>query len=202
MTNLATRTYCPRSGSIPAKAIAYFSKNLSARCTQGELAMLLGVSTDGFATNLATAIEAGFIARNNGIYTAGEDIDQAPDYSSLNQTNATIAAAGSTQAAHSPFAMAPAYKARVTAAKRAQISSINFDAFVIEDNVPMVGGTRGCEKWAPLLDRLVKAGQSAVIDPAMKPAISAAAKSRQKKGVGKYKAGTDLQGNTRLWRIE
>ena len=201
MSNLATRTYCPRTGSFPQLAISYFQKNLSAKLTTAEAITKFGTSNIGKV--LEPAIEAGFIARSNGYYIAGDDIDQAPDYGSVAQADATIATAGSTHTAHSPFATAAHHRRQATSRKGQRIAAIDFTAFRVEDGIPMAGGRgRGTEKWAPLLDKLTKAGQSVVIDPSMKTAIYAASKARQAKGLGKYKAGADVQGNTRLWRTE
>ena len=202
MSNLATRTYCPRTGSIPQLAISYFQKNLSAKLTTAEAIAMF--DTTNIAKVLELAIEAGFIARSNGYYKAGDDIDQAPDYGSVAKADATIkAAATAPGAAHNPFASAAHHQRQATARKGRRIGAVDFTAFKVEDGIPMAGGRgRGTEKWAPLLDKLTKAGQSVVIDPNMKTAIYAASKARQAKGVGKYKAGADLQGNTRPWRTE
>ena len=196
MTNLMTRTYCPKTGSIPHSAISYFQKNLSAKLTTAEAIAKFGSANIGKILELA--IEAGFIARSNGYYTAGDDIDQAPDYGSVAQADATIkAAAAAPGTAHNPFASAAHHRR-----KGPYVSAIDFTAFKVDENVPMPSRGAGAEKWAPLLDKLTKAGQSVAIDPAMRGAIYAAAKARQGKGDGKYKAGADLQGNTRIWRTE
>ena len=207
MSNLATRTYCPRTGSVPARAIAYFSKNRGARHTQAELAALLGVTTDGFASALTGALEAGFMYRSNGYYTAGDDIDEAPDYGSLSQTDVTIAQARTTPL--NAFGVPIKPQASPLPPKRntpavATRHAVDFTTFKVDDDVPMHGTRlgKGGEKWAPLLNQLVKPGQSAVIDPVLKGAIYAACKARQSKGNGKYKTGFDLQGNTRIWRTE
>jgi hypothetical protein len=173
MSNITARSYCPRIGSIPAKAIQYFANHLSARHTQAELAALLGVATDGFSKCLASALEAGFLSRNNGYYTAGDDIDEAPDYGSASQADATIARARTTQlnafgapikAQASPLIAKPAREACQTPPDPASL--------LIEDDVPLpVRGSAAVDWKATLLDRL-KAGQSVALPIKLKSTLA------------------------------
>jgi hypothetical protein len=174
MTNITARSYCPRIGSIPAKAIQYFANHLSARHTEAELAALLGVATDSFAKCLGDALQAGFLSRSNGYYTAGDDIDEAPDYGSASQADATIAQARTTQlnafgapikAQASPLVAKPALQAKQSLPDPASL--------LIEDDVPLpTGRGSGTVNWkATLLDR-IKVGQSVALPINLKSTLA------------------------------
>lgn len=182
MTTVTARSYCPRTGSVPAQVIAYFQKNLSAKLTNAEMAVKFACDAKNVSNFLQLAIEANFIVRSNGYYTAGDDIDQAPDYGSAAQADATIAAAATKGGAHSPFAHSyqpstPTSQAKAPkpASQPPQVKAARPGpaSLLIEDDVPLPAG-RGSTyvDWkTTLLDRM-KAGQSVALPMTLKSTLA------------------------------
>lgn len=207
--SIATRTYCPRAGSIPAQTIQYFQKNLSAKLTRAEATAKFG--TSNIAKVLEPAIEAGFIASDSGYYTAGDDIDQAPDYGSVAQADATIKAAGSAPgAAHNPFAHA--YKAAPSAvqsaapsaapAKRASPNKAPLPdpaAIALDDDVPLATAKRVLVDWAVLFNRM-QPGQSCKLPKHAKAALAKATQEQHKSSTKRFAIKKISDTEIRIWR--
>lgn len=203
MSNITTRTYCPRSGSVPARVIAYFQKNLSAKLTNAELAMKFEIDAKNTSALLSMAIEAGFIARSSGYYTAGDDIDQAPDYGSVAQADATIKAAASAPgAAHSPFAHV--YKGEALAApnKRASPSKQplpDLAVIALDDDVPLARVRPAAPDWATLFDRM-QAGQSCALPKAAGHTLRKATQEQHKLITKRFAVKKISDTEIRVWR--
>lgn len=174
MPTVTSRSYCPRTGSVPARAIQHFQKHMSAGYAAAEFAALLGAPQAGFSSNLDLAIKAGFINRSNGYYTAGDDIEQAPDYGSVAQADATVEQARRTplnafgtpiKAQASPLIAKPGREARQSLPDPASL--------LIEDDVPLPAGRgNAAVDWkAKLLDR-IKVGQSVALPMTLKSTLA------------------------------
>lgn len=198
MTSLTTRTYCPRTGSIPQLAISYFQGNLSARLTRAEATAKFG--TSNIAKVLELAIEAGFISSSNGYYTAGDDIDQAPDYGSVAQADATIKAAASTPGgAHSPFAHT--YRATPSAkgSRPAKPPLPDLATCALDDDVPLTTARPQKVNWADLLDRL-QPGQSKALPLHYAGSIKKAASTRHQVAEERFAIKKISDTEVRIWR--
>ena len=200
MSNITSRTYCPRSGSLPAAVIAYFQKNLSAKLSSAEVAAKFNVPSASIHTNLNLAVEAGFIARDNGYYTAGDDIDQAPEYGAVDQANATIEKARETprNAFGTPITQqaSPLPPKAPTPAKQALPDPASL---LIEDDVPLTPGRGAPVDWGALLARM-QPGQSAALPRSAKATLSKAVTEwhKTKPEVFTIKKVNDEQ--IRIWR--
>ena len=201
MTNLTTRTYCPRTGSVPARIIAYFQNNLSAKLTQAEIIAKFDLNTSNVSPTLQAAIEAGFIARSSGYYSAGDDIDEAPDYGSVSQTDATIAQARTTplNAFGAPIKpqASPLPSKATTPAKQALPDP---KTLKIEDDVPLTIGRGMPTDWkAGLLDRMA-VGQSAALPIAAKATLSKAVTHSHKTTDRQFATRKTSTTELRVWR--
>jgi hypothetical protein len=165
MTNITARSYCPRTGSVPAQVIAYFQKNLSVKLTNAEMAVKFACDAKNVGNILQLAIDANFIARSSGYYAAGDDIDDAPDYGSASQADATIARARTTQL--NAFGAPIKAQASPLTDKRGREGRQSLPdpaGLLIEDDVPLpaVRGKTAVDWKATLLDR-IKVGQSVAL---------------------------------------
>lgn len=202
MSNLTARTYCPRSGSVPARVIAYFQNNLSAKLTNAELALKFEIDAKNTYALLNTAIEANFIARSSGYFTAGDNIDEAPDYGSADQADATIAQARTTplnafgapiKAQPSPQPPKPPQQAKQALPDPTSLS--------IDDDVPLPS-TRGASvvDWkAGLLDRMT-VGQSAALPIAAKSTLAKFTARAHKTTSKVFTTRTTSSTELRIWR--
>ena len=201
MSTPTTRSYCPRTGSLPAAVIAYFQKNLSAKLTGAEMAAKFNVPQPSVYTNLQLAVDAGFIARDNGYYTAGDDIDEAPDYGSVSQTDVTIAQARTTplNAFGVPIKpqASPLPPKATTPAKQALPDP---KTLKIEDDVPLTIGRGMPTDWkAGLLDRMA-VGQSAALPIAAKATLSKAVTHAHKTTEMQFATRKTSTTELRVWR--
>lgn len=202
MSNITARSYCPRTGSVPAQAIAYFQKNLSAKLTNAEMAVKFNCDSKNVSNILQLAIEANFIARSSGYYTAGDDIDEAPDYGSAVQADATIAQARKTQL--NAFGGAINMQASPQPPRSAPQVKQNMPdpaSLLIEDDVPLPAGRGSCAiNWkANLLDRM-NAGQSVALPIALKSKLAKFTAQEHKTGKKVFVTRVTSSVQFRIWR--
>lgn len=198
--NLTARTYCPRSGSMPARVIQFFQNNLEQTMTGAELGLKFNTPSTSLFSNLSPAVEAGFLSRSGGVYSAGRDIDLAPDYGKLDEADATIA-----QARTAPL---NAFGVPVTAAafaKPAKPAAIVKQALPdpstlqLDDDVPLPTGRRGRVDWDILLNRM-GCGQSCQLPRAAHSTLTKAVTAWHKSTSQKFVVSKVSDSAIRVWR--
>lgn len=199
--NLSTRTYCPRYGSHAALIIQYFQKNLSAKLTCAEVAKQINIDPKSVHGATAQAIEAGFLARLNGFYVAGDDIDLAPDYNSVAQANATIAQAASAPlAAHNAFGSSVALAATQQQKARSTAAMPCPQTAVLEDGVPIPSAnSRIAHDWPALLNRM-QVSQSCLLPKPAYSTLSKATTLTHKQTSQKFVIKKISETEIRIWR--
>lgn len=205
--SIASRTYCPRAGSLPARVIQYFAAHMGDTLSAYEIAQKFDAPREGLVTNLKMAVEAGFLNFADGKYTVGESIDEAPDYGKLAAIDETIAKAknGGAPSAHNVFATAVqvAHEKKSRTASYASVRHIlDIANLKVEEDVPYFpNGTAAMGKWEPLFSKLVKKGQSIAVPAHLRGALAAAANKRNKENRGTFKVALASPDTARIWRI-
>lgn len=196
--SIASRTYCPRAGSLPARAIHYFFNNRSATLTPAEISMKFDAVSNGMHSNLQQAVEAGFLQRQDGIYSAGDDIDDAPDYGKLAAADATVKAAATLpNAPHNVFGTAIKPERKYSPPDKTALPDPQ--DIKLESGIPLPAGRSTQKDWGALLDRM-KPGQSCALPKNAHASLSKVVAARHKVGKEKYAMRTSSPTEIRLWR--
>ena len=181
---MTVTTYMPRADSLADKVCQFFMRLPDEELLTREVAEKWGLETKNVGNNLARAVEAEYLALDGTVYSAGPGI--ALFKAALaHQQPAGEAAPGEaspppTKKRNGPFWIDP---------KTVQI----------DKGVPMAGRSAAMD-WTPLLDAL-EVGDSFLLPPAAKSAISAAMKA-YKDATGKTLAKRTVDGGVRVWRVE
>lgn len=198
--NLTARTYCPRSGSMPAQVIQFFQNNLKQSITGAEIGLKFNTPSSGVFGMLKSALDAGFLSHTGGVYAAGNDIDQAPEYGAVDQADATIAQARTTPlnafgAPIKPQVDQPPPKP----APKAKQALPDPSTLVLEDDVPLPTGKRAAVDWDALLKRM-QPGQSCQLPRAAHSTLTKAVTARHKSTDQKFVVGKVSDIAIRVWR--
>ena len=196
--SIESRSYCPRAGSLPARAIQFFANNRSAKLTPAEIAMKFDAAASGMHSNLQQAVDAGYLQRQNGIYSAGDDIDDAPDYGKLAAADATVkAAATQPNAPHNVFGAAIKPPRVYTSPDKTPLPDPL--GVKLETGIPLPAGRSAQKDWGALLDRM-KPGQSCALPKNAHPSLAKIVAARHKAGSEKFAMRTTSETEIRLWR--
>lgn len=185
-------SYQPIESSLPARVINYFRRLPDEELSVKDIAQKFDVGANNVHTNLAGAVGCDILTRDGAIYSAGAQIGELPALGKP-VTNAF----GSPLNSVLSTGMMPASKQTT---KRA---FLDIDAIVIEDDVPQVRNRDGrSEKWAPLLKKLVKVGQSFKLPVELSGQVGASISKHHKIGAVRFTRSRISETEVRVWRVK
>lgn len=197
--SIQSRSYCPRAGSLPASCIQYFANNRSATLTLDQISKKFDAAVSGMWSNLRQAVDAGFLQYEDGVYSAGDDIDDAPDYGKVAAADATIkAAATQPNAPHNVFGAAAKPPRAHTPHKKAALP----DALGIQldSGIPLPPSRCSAQQnWTFLLGRM-SPGQSCALPNRAKSSLAKVVTIKNKTTSQKFAIRKISETEIRLWR--
>lgn len=219
---MSTTTYMPRADSLADKVCRFFMRLPDEELMSREIAEKWGLETKNVGNHLARAVEAEYLAMDGTIYSAGPGIalfKAALAHQLPPAEGAPIEEVGDGEPRPTGFhgwlerrgepsaEGRPARRATAPAApatppptkKRNGPFWIDPKTVQIDKGVPMAGRSAAMD-WTPLLDAM-EVGDSFLLPPAAKSAISAAMKA-YKDTTGKALAKRTVDGGVRVWRVE
>lgn len=192
MKNLTASSYHPQPNSVAGRVISYFKRIPDEELSAADICKKYDTQKSALSALLLEALDAGYLAKDGTIYSAGPNISQV-DFSPMSP---------------SPFAASTASTANAAPAKRRAPTyeriDIDMTALKVDENVPLPDG-RGQvaqNKWSPILTKLAKPGQSIAFPANAKPALAAAASKYGKQHGTKYRLRKLSDTEARIWRTE
>lgn len=193
MSNLTARSYHPQPDSVAGRVISYFKRFPDEELSADDIALKYSAKKSSLQALLTDAIEAGYLAKDGVIYSAGPNIGQVE-----------ITTMGS-----SPFAVTTVKAEEPTKAERRPRGprqtppALDVDNLKVDDDIPLPVAYRtpGVPKWAPFFAKLAKPGQSVPVPIAMQPALCAAARKQTKDTGTTYRVLKVDEVHCRIWRV-
>lgn len=186
--------YKPRTGSLPAQVIYFFTNNPDEQLGLSEITEKFDAVRGNIHTLLALAIDAMLLKRSRNedgeyIYSAGPAIGKTADVPAAAQPSpAEAAAPGKRRGPVKGFA-SPRY-------------TLDIDTLIVEEGIPFVKINGPAEsKWEPLFGKLKKPGQSIAVPGHVRGALATAARTRNKENKGVFRVAMTGPGKARIWRF-
>jgi hypothetical protein len=181
MNTIDAKTYRPRADSLAAQVVAFFAKHPEEDLHISDIAIKFDAAKPSIHACLKAAVDCDLLKRNNSLYSAGVNIEWAPE------------------SAHGTAAAAPKAAPRGHASPRLHL---DISKLQVETGVPYVpfNTVKGQSKWEPLFAKLTAAGQSVPLPGHMKGALAAAILLRNKQKNGTFRIAMTSANEARIWR--
>lgn len=180
-----------RPDSLVSRVIAFFQGNPEEELGLDDITDKFDATRGNIHTLLSKGIELEFLKRSRNadgewIYSAGKALAKLPARSGVDMD-----AIHASQPKRAPKGYASPRKA------------LDIDSLVVEEDIPLAESThKGHNKWAPLFDKLTKAGQSIQVPGDLRGAIGAAAtKLNRVKTQGQFRVAMTSETTARVWRV-